>query len=193
MPIDPFDGPIPGENYTSDVKNYPWHRPPEVSDLDDAIELASKRLTNPAVLPKILTMIEMKLPLVRIADIFATGGIGAGKWTPDMAIMLAGPLTHMLMILAKSYGIKDYNTGLDRNKKQFVTKAFFEEIGKINEAKMKKAKNSLPEMIPEIKEAAIEIKRSGFASMATQPKEDEVPKSSSVEMMTEEANNAEEM
>ena len=69
MPLNPFDGPIPGANYTSDTKNYPWHRPPEVSDLDDAIELFSKRITNEDVLPKVITMMEIGLPVVRIAEI----------------------------------------------------------------------------------------------------------------------------
>ena len=37
--IDDFDpaqpsGPIPGENFTSDERNYPWHRPPEYTDMD---------------------------------------------------------------------------------------------------------------------------------------------------------------
>ena len=27
-------GPIPGENFTSDERNYPWHRPPEYTDTD---------------------------------------------------------------------------------------------------------------------------------------------------------------
>ena len=95
------DWPIPGENYTSDTRNYPWHRPPDITDLDEAIEFSAKRLMNEDVLPNMITLMKMKIPIVRIADIFATNGIAKGKWTPDMAIMLAGPLTHMLIILAK--------------------------------------------------------------------------------------------
>jgi hypothetical protein len=133
MPLNPFDGPIPGANYTSDTKNYPWHRPPEVSDLDDAIELFSKKITDEEVLPKVITMMEIGLPVVRVADIIVTGGIMAGKWTPDIAIMMAGPATHLLMILGKGYGIKKLNTGLDRPKSKFPTKVFFEEMKKYNE------------------------------------------------------------
>lgn len=186
-----FDGPIPGENFTSDVKNYPWHRPPEVSDLDQAIELCSKRLTNPDLLPKIITMIEIGMPLVKIADTFVTAGIGAGKWTVDMAIMLAGPVTHMLIILAKGYGIKNYNTGLDK-KKKMVTSVFFNRMKELNKKKMEQSKNVLSEQVPEIKEEAIKMKRSGFAAMAQeQSPEGTTPVASSVEMMTNEANNME--
>ena len=41
-----LDGPIPGANYTSDTKNYPWHRPPDFTNLDDAIEDSVKKLTR---------------------------------------------------------------------------------------------------------------------------------------------------
>ena len=33
-----FDAPIPGENYTAETKNYPWHRPPDIVDYDEAID-----------------------------------------------------------------------------------------------------------------------------------------------------------
>lgn len=188
-----FDGPIPGENFTSDVKNYPWHRPPEVSDLDAAIELASKRLTNPDLLPKIITMIEIGMPIVRIADTFVTAGIGAGKWTVDMGIMLAGPVTHMMIILAKGYGVKNYNTGLDK-KKKLTTSVFFNKVKELNKKKLEKSKNVLSEQVPEIKQEAINMKRTGFLAMpaenAPQPS-NSTPVSSSVEMIANEANNAE--
>ena len=59
-----FDGPIPGENYTSDTKNYPWHRPPEYDDLDKAIEYIGKRLTNQEYAVGVLTMLEAGIPIV---------------------------------------------------------------------------------------------------------------------------------
>ena len=35
-----FDAPIAGENFTSDTRNYPWHRPPEITDYDDGGRLS---------------------------------------------------------------------------------------------------------------------------------------------------------
>ncbi len=39
-----MDGPIPGENYTADTKNYAWHRPPQFTNMDDAIEYSIKKI-----------------------------------------------------------------------------------------------------------------------------------------------------
>lgn len=151
--LNPFDGPIPGANYTSDTKNYPWHRPPETVDLDEAIELCAKRLMNEEVSVKILTMVEMKLPIVRIADIFVTEGMYRGKFSVDLAIMLAGPICHIIKIMAEAYGIKDYNMGLD-NKKTPRGKSFFKEAATIDEAKAQIAAQTAMSSVPQIQEQA---------------------------------------
>lgn len=99
-------GPIPGENYTSDTKNYPWHRPPEFDDIDKAIDYIGKRLTTEENAVGLLTMIESGLPLTDLAQMFLMSGVGAGKWTLDYALLLAGPTVHIMQIMAKGYGMK---------------------------------------------------------------------------------------
>lgn len=106
------NGPIPGENYTSDTRNYPWHRPPEITDLDAGVELSVKRLTEKDNAYSLLTMLQAGVSVVQATDMFVTSGIGQGKWTPDFAILLAGPVSHIIKLMADGYGIK-YNMGLD--------------------------------------------------------------------------------
>lgn len=130
MAIDLFEGPIPGENYTSDTKNYPWHRPPEVTDMDKAIELIARKVMSEPLCFNIITMLEVGVPVISITGIILMQGIGAGKWTPDYAIMLAGPTCHIIMIMAESYGVK-YTTGLDTNYKP-KTKHYFEMANRVN-------------------------------------------------------------
>jgi hypothetical protein len=114
MPIDPRNpiAPIPGENYTSDTKNYAWHRPPEITDLDKAIEVSIKQLTEKNAAYQLLTVLQAGVSVVQATDMFVTAGIGAGKWTPDFAILLAGPVSHMMKLMAEGYGIK-YQMGLE--------------------------------------------------------------------------------
>ena len=100
-----FDGPIPGENYTSDTKNYPWHRPPEITDYDEAVAYSMKTLTDPEVGFKFMSILEAGYSIATVTDIFVTQGIGNGKWTPDYAVLIAGPVARTLDIMAKSYGI----------------------------------------------------------------------------------------
>ncbi len=129
-----INGPIPGANFTSDTKNYPWHRPPEITDLDKAIDEAGKKLLDPEVADSLLTMIEAGIPIVSLVDMFVTSGIGAGKWTVDFAIIMAGPVSHIMCLLADGYGIK-YDLGIDKKVKK-PTKAFFDAI-KLDEDKIK--------------------------------------------------------
>lgn len=125
-----FEGPIPGENYTSDTKNYAWHRPPQFTDLDQAIEAIARKVMSEPLCFNIITMLEIGVPVVSIAGIIAMQGIGAGKWTPDYAILLAGPICHIIMIMAETYGVK-YKTGLDKNYK-IMSKHYFEMANRVN-------------------------------------------------------------
>lgn len=126
------DGPIPGENYTSDTRNYPWHRPPELTSLDSAIEASIKQLTQRESAYSLLTMLQAGVSVVQATDMFVTSGIGAGKWTPDFALMLAGPVSHMIKLMADGYGIK-YDMGIED--KPMPTIQFLKERAKIDEDK----------------------------------------------------------
>lgn len=110
------NGPIPGENFTSDPKNQAWKRPPEITNLDQGIELAAKQLMDEEKSQGLLTMMQMGTPINILTDIFVTSGIGAGKWTPDFAILLAGPVSHIMMLMAKGEGIEpDLGIELKKN------------------------------------------------------------------------------
>lgn len=119
-------GPIPGENYTSDTKNYPWHRPPEHTDVDEAIEAAFEKLSSPEAAPGMLTMVEAGMTIATLTDMFLTSGMGKGKWTMDTALLMAGPVAHIMCLMCKSYGIK-YDLGV-KNKQKSTTVAYFNEI-----------------------------------------------------------------
>lgn len=106
-------GPIPGANFTSDTRNWPWHRPPDITNLDEGLEYIMKRLTETADGKRYMSLIESGVKITTITDIVVTLGVGRGKFTPDFAILLAGPVARMLEIMAKSYGV-DYNLGIDK-------------------------------------------------------------------------------
>lgn len=111
-----FDAPIPGENYTSDTKNYPWHRPPEIDDLDAGIEYSMNALLDDEdMFFQYMAYLDGGLSVVTTTDIFVTMGIANGKWTPDFALLLAGPVSRILEIMAKAYGI-DAELGLESGK-----------------------------------------------------------------------------
>lgn len=106
------NGPIPGEQYTSDTRNYPWHRPPDITEIDKGIEAAIKQLSTREGAYGLLTSLQAGVTIVQAADMLVTSGIGKGKWSPDMAILLAGPVARMMEIMAKDAGIQ-FALGLD--------------------------------------------------------------------------------
>lgn len=108
----PPNGPIPGENFTSDTKNYPWHRPPEITNIDQAIEASAKQLMSEEGAHGMVTMLQAGMPISSLTDVFVMSGIGAGKWTPDLAILLAGPVSHIIQLMAHAEGI-DADLGID--------------------------------------------------------------------------------
>jgi hypothetical protein len=145
-------GPIPGENYTSDTKNYPWHRPPEFTDIDKALDMLAKKITNFKTANNILSSIEVGIPLYQITSMIIMAGIGEGKWTVDVGLLLAGPLTKMLETMAIAFDV-EYDLGLDEDE-DFNTGTFFKEEKAIKEYATGNAYKIIKEEMPEIKEAA---------------------------------------
>jgi len=106
------NGPIPGENFTSDERNWPWHRPPEITDIDDALDKVVTDLSETDLGFRYMTLLESGVSVAAVTDIIVTTGVGRGLWTPDFALLLAGPTARLLTIMAKTYNI-DYEMGLD--------------------------------------------------------------------------------
>lgn len=124
-------GPIPGENFTSDIKNHPWHRPPEFDDLDMAIEYSAKKLTSQDASMSILTLLKNDVSVAAITDMYVTNGIMQGKWTVDYALLMAGPISEIIALLADGAKVK-YRMGIEDTGPMF-TNAFFEEMEELTE------------------------------------------------------------
>lgn len=122
-------GAIPGANYTRDTRNFPWHRPPDITDIDTGIESCMKKLTTKDTSYALLTMLQLGVNVVQATDIFVTSGISQGKWTPDFALLLAGPVSNIIKLMADGYGIK-YDMGLED--KPMPSKNYFTASQKID-------------------------------------------------------------
>lgn len=172
-------GPIPGENFTSDTKNYPWHQPPEFTDVNKALDMLGKKLTDFKRANGILSIVEMGVPLTRVADMLLTAGIGEGKWTPDFALLLAGPVTRMIELICIGFEV-EYILGFEEDPDDFETSQFFQENKKLEEST--NGFEILKQELPAIKTAAAaegeapeggkekDLQSGGFMSMKA-PKE----------------------
>lgn len=97
--------PIPGENWTSDTRNYPWHRPPDITNYDEALEYVVEHFNNSDEGLQYMSFLESGASISAVTDMILTVGIADGKWSIDFAILLAGPVSRIVEIAAKMYGI----------------------------------------------------------------------------------------
>jgi hypothetical protein len=107
-----MDMPIPGENFTSDTKSYPWHQPPEFTSIGPALEKMSQKMTDRKTAPLLMSMVETGLPLYKVSQIIIMEGMANGKWTLDLGLLLAGPITKILEIMCNVYEV-EYNLGIE--------------------------------------------------------------------------------
>lgn len=145
-----FDGPIPGENYTSDIKNYPWHRPPEFTTSDEALEYVAKIFNKEEAIASTVTMLEMGIDIATVTDLFITKGISEGKWSVDLGILIAGPVAHIFAIMAKTFNVP-VRLGL-ASKLNSPTSIVFDTIKKDMKKTSKKEKDTLEKEIKEVVE-----------------------------------------
>jgi len=156
-------GPIPGENFTSDERNYPWHRPPDITNIDEAIDYVSNVLTTTDDGFQYMAFLEAGISVAAVTDMILTIGIADGKWSIDFAILIAGPVARVVTIMAKSYDIK-YEMGTDTTR-SFVSAEAIKKFAQGQD----EASDAVAEEIQDIKDTApVEETGGGLMSMASE-------------------------
>lgn len=140
-------GPIPGANFTSDTKNYPWHQPPKYTDISEALDKIVEKLMTDDADKKVSALAEIGIPLYRIAALIVMEGIAEGQWTVDMGLLLVGPVCKIVEVICVQYDV-EYSVGIEEERK-FVTGVFVNaKAGKT------KTNSKVKAALPEIKQEA---------------------------------------
>ena len=58
-----FDAPIPGQSLTTEPKGYPWERPPQIDDPEEAIKFYINNMSKQEVMDDIYTALDEGFPL----------------------------------------------------------------------------------------------------------------------------------
>lgn len=107
-----LDGPIPGENFMADTRNYPWHRPPEYTHPDEFLTYTYKTFKRPHTMGGLETLLSSGVTVTTMTDMFLSRSIMDGLITVDFAIMLAGPTAKAIELMAVQLGV-DYEMGFE--------------------------------------------------------------------------------
>tara|TARA_R110001592_G_scaffold120466_5_gene324742 strand:- start:297 stop:857 length:561 start_codon:yes stop_codon:yes gene_type:complete len=115
-----LEAPIPGGNYTSDVRNYSWHRPPDLVGYDEAVNYLIERIDEPEEIELIYAMLGIDAHITTIVSTILLQAVSKGKVGVDLALLIAGPLARYIEISAKDVGIK-YEMGVEDKNRVIIT------------------------------------------------------------------------
>ena len=106
-----FDAPVAGANYAADTRNYPWHRPPEITEYDEGTDYLITKLKEPETHELVFSLLEIETSVSTVVSTLMMQGISRGKFPIDLAILMAGPVARYISIIADSQNIK-YDMGV---------------------------------------------------------------------------------
>ena len=93
---------IPGQGLTNDPDSpFPWEQAPEYTDLEEGLQYIFGLLIDPENYVPIMDVIDDGTPLMDITQGILFKGFTEGKWNPDLLMLLAEPMTYILLALAE--------------------------------------------------------------------------------------------
>ena len=125
----PFDAPVPGESLTNTPGAAAWEHPPAHAKVEDAIEFIEDRIMERENGIRVLTLMDIGMPIEALVKVITFSGFLEGKWTVDVAKML-GPLVAMLLTkIARDAKLNNVRINIDDpNDKEFMESATMHEM-----------------------------------------------------------------
>ena len=109
----PFDTPIPGQSLTDEPGNYPWEHPPQFVETDEAADYLWDKMSEPEIAEQVIALLDAGVPVEAIGRAALFGGFLNGKFTPDVAFIIAEPVMKMILTIGVMAGIKDIKISMD--------------------------------------------------------------------------------
>ena len=104
--MDPYDHPVPGQSLTEEPGKHAFERPPEIVDVDDAVQYVVERVEESSGGKEDLQKQMMAgMPIESIVNTISLAGFSEGLWTPDVAEMMKLPVSAYFMMMAQEENI----------------------------------------------------------------------------------------
>lgn len=111
-----FNAPIPGESLTTAPKQYPWERPPEFVDPEDALQFYLNKLNDPDRMEGMMDALEIGMTVKDLVEGLMRMGVANGMHTIDVGLIIAPVIHEFVVGFAKELGV-EYDEGFE-NKEQ---------------------------------------------------------------------------
>jgi hypothetical protein len=139
-----INAPIQGENLTVNSKNYAWHRPPKYSDFDSAFAYCvDEVIVNEARLTSGIALVMGGVSATAAISTVLLTMVKDGNISPDMSLLLAGPLFKVFSKTLDLAGVK-YLSGFESVEN---TASFYEKLQSQDSSPLKKV--PLPKEVTE--------------------------------------------
>ena len=111
-PNNPFDAPVPGQSMTDKPGSAAWEHPPQYTNTAEAADFVWEQLTTPEFAEQVIAMLDAGVPVAAIRRVILFGGFTEGKWTPDVAFIIAEPIMKMIVAVGINGGVKKFKMSL---------------------------------------------------------------------------------
>ena len=146
-PNNPFDAPVPGQSMTDKPGSAAWEHPPQYTNTAEAADFVWEQLTTPEFAEQVIAMLDAGVPVEAIGRVILFGGFTEGKWTPDVAFIIAEPVMKMIVAVGINGGVKKFKMSLGDMTNNNELKSIMD-IKKNSEA-FKKAAKGATESLPQ--------------------------------------------
>ena len=138
-----FQAPIPGESLTRPPKQFPWERPPEMTDPEQVMQHYVDFLTDPDRMSGVMDALEIGMTVKDLTDGIVRVGVSEGLHSIDVGLLVSPVIHHYIVSIAKALKI-EYDEGfVDKKQKA-------EEQKNITYLKAKLAATSTKDLVSEI-------------------------------------------
>jgi antitoxin component of RelBE/YafQ-DinJ toxin-antitoxin module len=115
-----IDAPVPGANLLADTRNYPWHRPPDITDYDEAVSYMISRISQEEQAELVYSLLQIDTTVTTVVSGLLMQSIAKGKMPIDLAILISGPVARYIEVIAQTNGYK-YDMGTDTSDRVKIT------------------------------------------------------------------------
>ena len=107
-----FDAPVPGNSLTKDVNAQPWKNPPQYNTVEEAIDFYIDRMTTDEFTDKLVSTLNLGIPVTQIANLMQIHGVMEGRHTLDVSMLILPVIMEFIRLIADTHGIY-YDMGID--------------------------------------------------------------------------------
>tara|TARA_R110000744_G_scaffold95562_4_gene184572 strand:+ start:778 stop:1332 length:555 start_codon:yes stop_codon:yes gene_type:complete len=100
-----FNAPIPGQSLTTTPRNYPWERPPQITNVDEATVRHIENISKPEAIDNILYVLEAGMPIHILTESLLTIAVSKGIHSIDISLLVGPVLFKEIKSIAEEAGI----------------------------------------------------------------------------------------